>query len=169
MDNYEKFIKTYGRKTEYLEMSELARQLFDSFIFPNLWLHGIIKDTNKKLGELTNLSESTVEKKLRELDRKGFITRTLERDYDQDLKLWTSRRTIELHPEIKKMLLLQFNVKPIAVLEAEFKEKALKNKIIQEEIQESSKEIKGTKKESVNKTQEDDFESYFKKAEKGRR
>lgn len=124
-----RYQKIYSRHEGYRGASKLGKDLFDSFIFPILWVEKSINFSNKLIAEKTGLSESTIEKKIRELDRKELIIRDTFTYKHRESDHWRTERTISLHPNIVKMVCRDLKIESEVI--REFK-KAHSESLVQE-------------------------------------
>ena len=111
-----KLKKIYKDFESYSELSELkcgdvAQDFFDQ-IFPILWTQGELKMTNKQLGERFGYAESTIEKRVRILDRANLIVRTQNSYYDKTTQKWCTTRTITLDPIFSARLSKELSLEP---------------------------------------------------------
>lgn len=114
---------------ENLKAGDVTQDFFDQ-IFPILWTQGEIKMTNKELGERFGYAESTIEKRVRLLDRVGLITRHLDSYFDSKADKWRTSRTITLDPVFSTMLTKKLKIEPKSRVKMEEKVEVKENKSV---------------------------------------
>ncbi len=98
--NETKLRKIYKEYEEYQELSDTAKQLFDQ-LFPVLWIEEKIDRTNEYLASRFGYQKSTIEKKLRQMERSHLIYRSIIRRRDDLTGRWTTHRDITLDDVFK--------------------------------------------------------------------
>ena len=133
-----KLKKIYQETSNYQDLKEAERDFFDQ-IFNVLWISGEMNLTNKYIAERFGYSPSTIEKKLRRIERANLIYRQISRFKDENDR-WQTLRIITLDPVLKNFLLEKLKFKPAGVLAAveeavkkdEIKEPVLKKDVVTE-------------------------------------
>lgn len=85
------------KSLENMETGDVTQDFFD-LLFPILWISGSLDMTNKAIGERFGYAESTIEKRMRLLDRVGLIVRNQSSFYDTKRNKWQTTRVITLDP-----------------------------------------------------------------------
>ena len=152
-----KFKKIYSKSVAYRELSDMGKHLFDSYFFPILWFNKTMNYSNKVISEKVGYSVSTIEKKLRELERKELIIRDMFRYMDYEKGVWITQRTISLDPGIIKMICVELGIP--GKVESEFKKSHLDSLVEERKKMDNPKmNIPPTSsKEYVNKKKDNDI------------
>lgn len=148
-----KLKKIYQETSNYQDLGEAERDFFDQ-IFNILWLSGEMNLTNKYIAERFGYSPSTIEKKLRRIERSNLIYRQISRFKDENER-WQTLRIIILDPVFKNFLLEKLKFKPagaVAVEEAvkkdEIKEPVLKKDVVKKEKNNNNNKFNFNKRRS---------------------
>lgn len=104
---FDKLKKIYMVDDGYQELSEDDKLFFDR-LFTILWISEDCFYSNKFFAARFVIGESTVEKKLRRLERNHLILREIYRENNNGK--WQSQRRITLDPTIKAQLYKQLNL-----------------------------------------------------------
>lgn len=99
-----KIKKIYAQTDSYQSLNESDMNFFDA-IFPVLWINGPVSYSNEFFGERFGYAKSTIEKKLRKIERAGLIVRDLTNNLDHDTGKWNTIRIISLDPFLKTRIL----------------------------------------------------------------
>lgn len=135
-----KLKKIYEETSNYQDLKEAERDFFDQ-IFNILWLSGEMNLTNKFIAERFGYSPSTIEKKLRRIERANLIYRQISRFKDENER-WQTLRIITLDPVFKNFLLEKLKFKPAGVVVVEeAPKKEIKELEIKDEIMQSKNNI----------------------------
>lgn len=148
-----KLKKIYQETSNYQDLGEAERDFFDQ-IFNILWLSGEMNLTNKYIAERFGYSPSTIEKKLRRIERSNLIYRQISRFKDENER-WQTLRIIILDPVFKNFLLEKLKFKPagaVAVEEEvkkdEIKEPVLKKDVVKKEKNNNNNKFNFNKRRS---------------------
>lgn len=135
-----KLRRIYKEYEEYQELSDTAKQLFDQ-LFSILWVEEKLDRTNEYLASRFGYQKSTIEKKLRQMERSHLIYRSIMRRRDELTGRWTTHRDITLDDVFKSKLTSALKLYPTAYIKQETEK-------IEENIEnvEEDLEIKSTKK-----------------------
>lgn len=125
-----KLKKLYQEYGGYQELNEADQGFFDQ-VFTILWVNDEINLTNKYLGERFGYSNSTIEKKLRRLERAGLIIRFINRFYEKNK--WNTNRKINLDPNVKMLIMKGLNRLPKSIEEESVPKPAVATEVEQEE------------------------------------
>ncbi len=126
-----KLRKIYKEYEEYQELSDTAKQLFDQ-IFPILWVEGNLNRTNEYLGSRFGYQKSTIEKKLRQMERSHLIYRNIVRTKDDTTGRWTTQRDITLDDVFKSKLAAALKLLPKGYVKEELEEEIIEEQIVEE-------------------------------------
>lgn len=157
MQSWDKFTKAYSTLVEYRKLSNTCQKFFDGFLFPVLWSQKEINYSNETIAKLSGLSVSTIEKKIRELDRAGLVVRELKRFYDNEKNLWQSSRLLSLTPLIISCMMNSLHIQSKII--DEFKKEHAKR--LNELIEQQAPVYSDTKK--LEPTTSADYEFRFNK------
>ena len=106
---FDKLKKIYMVDDGYQELKDEDKTFFDR-IFTLLWINEDIFYSNKYLALKFGYGESTIEKKLRKIERSFLIYREVYRE--QQNGKWISQRRITLDPTLKAKLYKKLNLIP---------------------------------------------------------
>lgn len=116
---------------ENMKTGDVTQDFFD-LLFPILWISGSLDMTNKAIGERFGYAESTIEKRLRLLDRVGLIVRNQSSFYDTKRDKWQTTRVITLDPIFCANLSKRLKMEPKSIVKIE-NEILTNNAIVEEE------------------------------------
>ncbi len=106
-----KLKKIYQEYEEYQLISQPDQELFDQ-IFSILWVEGHLNKKNEYLAQRFGYGKSTIEKKLRHMERAHLIYRDVLRKCDSETGRWTTERDIFLDEVFKSRLANDLKLKP---------------------------------------------------------
>lgn len=115
---------------ENMKTGDVTQDFFD-LLFPILWISGSLDMTNKAIGERFGYAESTIEKRLRLLDRVGLIVRNQSSFYDTKRDKWQTTRVITLDPIFCANLSKELKIAPKSSVKIE--NEIISNDVIIEE------------------------------------
>ncbi len=131
---FDKLKKIYMVDDGYQELSEEDKNFFDR-LFTLLWINEDIFYSNKYLAAKFGYGESTIEKKLRKIERSFLIYREIYRENQKGK--WISQRRITLDPTLKAKLYSKLNLIP----KEEAKEKELAPEQVEEIINKNINDV----------------------------
>lgn len=124
----DKLKKIYMVDDGYQELADDDKAFFDR-LFTLLWINDDIFFSNEYLASKFCIGKSTVEKKLRRIERANLIYREIYRENNNGK--WTSQRRITLDSTLKALILKKLNMIPSEkVQEPEAPETIINNKIV---------------------------------------
>lgn len=113
-----KIYKQYAGYSELLEekAGEAYQDFFDQ-LFLMIWTapDGILKMSNRDIGQYLGYAVSTIEKRKRALERHGLILRKVNRVYDNKQDRWTSAQELTLDPNLVAMMLKGLGLLPKSI------------------------------------------------------
>ena len=112
-----KLKKIYQNFDEYQDVNEADQEFFDG-LFPVLWLDGHLNMPNKYLAERFGYQVTTIEKKLRKLERAHLIYRVVKRNKDDNTGKWNTTRDIFLDSVLQSRLTAELKLIPAGMAKA---------------------------------------------------
>lgn len=110
-----KLKKIYQNYDEYQLINEADQEFFDQ-LFSILWIEGHLNKKNEYLGARFGYQKSTIEKKLRHLERAHLIYRDVVRKHDDITGRWTTDRDIFLDEIFKAKLSKDLKLAPAGLV-----------------------------------------------------
>lgn len=133
----DKLKKIYMVDDGYQELVDDDKAFFDR-LFTLLWINDDIFFSNEYLASKFGIGKSTVEKKLRRIERANLIYREIYREFNNGK--WTSQRRITLDSTLKAIILKRLNMIPSeSVKEPEAPETIINNNIVNNTFEPSFK------------------------------